>query len=171
MMKKVLGLTLGLTAMAMAAMAAPVTYVPEGGTHVGYGYNGARDGSHALYAEHSVVDQVVLGVEYRKLIHEGNELDIYGKYRLNNNIYVTIGNRDIDQVGNKFYAGIEGMTYLSDKFDGYASFKYSSAEKEYKVGALYDLNPQFDLDVNYTYQDRDETVDRKGVGVGLNYRF
>ncbi|MCI5837541.1 MAG: porin family protein [Veillonellaceae bacterium] len=154
-----------------AALAAPVTYIPEGGTNIGYNYNGARDGAHAVYAEHGIANRVVVGLEYRDLVHDGNEWDVYGKYRLSDNVYVTLGNRNYEVVGNKIYAGLEGMTYLSDKFDGYASVKVSSEEKEYKVGALYDLSPNFDLDVNYTYRDRDENINRQGVGVGVNYRF
>ncbi|MDU5915410.1 MAG: transporter [Negativicoccus succinicivorans] len=170
-MRKLAILTACACLVAGAAMAAPVTYIPEGGTNVGYGYNGAQDGSHAVYVEHGIADKVVIGAEYRDLVNQGNEFDVYGKYRLNDNVYVTLGNRNYDVAGNKLYAGVEGMTYLTDKFDGYASVKVSSEEKEYKVGALYDLNPNFDLDVNYTYQDRDEDMNRKGVGVGLNYRF
>ncbi len=170
-MRKTLVATLCLCAIAGAAVAAPVTYVPEGGTNLGYVYNGARDGSHIVYLEHGIADKVVLGLEYRDLINEGNEFDVYGKYRLNNNFYLTMGSREIDTLGNKFFFGVEGMAYLDEKFDGYASLKFSSDENEYKVGALYDLTPNFDVDVNYTYQDRDDVPDRKGVGIGLNYRF
>lgn len=170
-MRKTLLLTACVCALAGAAFAAPVQYIGEGGTSVGYGYNGAKDGSHAVYVEHGIADKVVVGAEYRDMIHSGHEFDVYGKYRLNDNIYLTVGNRNYDQAGNKLYGGVEGMTYLTDKFDGYASAKFSSEEKEYKVGALYDLNPHFDLDVNYTYQDRDKQDNRKGVGLGLNYRF
>lgn len=170
-MRKTIVLAACLCAVAGAALAAPVTYVPETGINVGYGYQGARDGSHIVYGEYGLTDKVVVGVEYRKLIHEGSEFDLYGKYRLNNNFYVTAGSRDIDQVGRKWFAGVEGMTYLTDKMDAYAGAKFSSKENEFKVGVLYDLDPHLDLDVNYTYQDRDDTHDRKGVGVGLNYRF
>lgn len=170
-MRKTLVLAACLCAVTGAALAAPVTYVPEGGFDIGYNYNGAKDGSHIFYGEYGIANKVVVGLEYRDLINEGNEMDVYGKYRLNNNFYITAGSREIDTVGHKLFVGVEGMAYLTDKIDGYASFKYSSKEQEYKVGALYDLDPHFDLDVNYTYQDRDDTVDRKGVGVGLNYRF
>ena len=64
----------------------------------------------------------------------------------------------------------EQMSYNS--LDAYGGLKLSSEEREYKVGLRLGLVPtSFDLDVNYTYYDRDKTSSEDGFGVGLNYHF
>ena len=153
------------------AQAAPVTYVPALHGNIGYSYNNAADGIHNVYAEFSPINKVVVGAEYRDWINRGHETDVYAKYRVTPQIYVGLGNRNYYDRDAKVYGLVEGMTNVADRLDAYASLKFSSEETEYKVGALYDLMPSIDLDVNYTYYDRDDSHNQDGVGVGMNYRF
>ena len=56
--------------------------------------------------------------------------------------------------------------------DAYAGLLVSSEERQYKAGLKLDLVPTaFDIDVNYTYYDRDDIDNEGGLGVGLNYHF
>lgn len=172
-MKKLILLAAAAAALAggaYTAQAAPVTYVPAMGGNVGYSYNGSADGIHNIYAEFAPIDRLVIGAEYRDWINRDNETDIYAKYRLGH-MYLGLGSRDYNDRGSKVFGLVEGMTNVADRLDAYAGLKVSSEEYEAKVGVLYDLMPSVDIDVNYTYYDRDHTSNEDGVGVGINYRF
>ena len=152
------------------AHAAPVTYVPALSGNVGYSYNGAADGVHGVYAEFSPVSRLVIGAEFRHWNNRNDETDIYAKYRIGH-AYVGIGSRDYYYRGSSTFGLIEGMANLAERLDAYAGLKFSEEEYEYKVGVLFDVMPELDLDINYTYYDRDHTRNKDGVGIGLNYRF
>lgn len=171
-MKKIVLLTAAalLAGGMYSADAAPVTYVPANHGNIGYSYNGAKDGIHNMYLEYSPLNKVVIGAEYRDWVNHGNETDVYAKYRLGR-MYLGFGNRNYNDRDAKTYGLVEGMTNLADRLDAYAGLKVSSEENELKVGVLYDLMPSVDIDVNYTYYDRDDTHNEDGVGVGINYRF
>lgn len=171
-MKKIVMLAAAalLAGGAYTAEAAPVTYVPAGHGNVGYSYNGANDGVHNVYLEYSPISKVVVGAEYRDWINAGNETDVYAKYRLGR-VYVGVGNRNYADRDAKVYGLVEGMTNVADRLDAYGSLKLNSDEREWKAGVLYDLMPSIDLDINYTYYDRDDAYNEDGVGVGINYRF
>lgn len=173
-MKKNLIAFVALAALAggaYTAAAAPVTYVPAMGGNAGYSYNNAADGVHDLYLEFSPINRVVVGAEYQDWINGGHSTDVYAKYRLSDRFYVGVGNRDYSEGGSKVFGMVEGMTNVADRLDAYAGVKLSSDEKEYRVGALYDLMPAIDIDVNYTYHDLDDYGNEDGIGVGVNYRF
>ncbi len=171
-MKKLtwLAAALILAGSAYSAEAAPVSYIGEDSGDVGYLYNGAHDGTHNAYLEYSPISKLVVGAEYRKWIHEGSETDVYAKYRIGH-AYVGVGSRNYYDRGAKTFGLVEGMTNLADRLDGYASLKISNEEKEWKVGVLYDVMPRLDLNINYVYYNRKDTDNKKGVGIGLNYRF
>lgn len=152
------------------AEAAPVTYVPSLSGNVGYSYNSAGDGVHNVYAEFSPINRLVIGAEFRHWINHNDETDVYAKVRLGH-AYVGIGSRDYYYRGSSTYGLIEGMTNLAERLDAYAGLKFSDEEYEYKVGVLFDIMPALDLDINYTYYDRDHVRNRDGVGIGVNYRF
>ena len=83
-----------------------------------------------------------------------------------------MGNRNYYDRDSKLYGLIEGRANVLGPVDAYAGLKVSSEEQEYKVGLQLDLVPtSFDLDVNYTYYDRDNVDDEDGFGIGLNYHF
>ena len=87
-------------------------------------------------------------------------------------VYLGLGNRNYYDRDSKIYGLIEGRTNVLGPLDAYAGMKLSSVEREYKVGLQLGLVPtSFDLDVNYTYYDRDDVENQDGFGVGLNYHF
>ena len=56
-----------------------------------------------------------------------------------------------------FFGLVEGRANVLGPVDAYAGLKVSSEEREYKAGLQLDLVPtSFDVDVNYTYYDRDD---------------
>ncbi len=171
-MKKLLFTAAVLTVFSGAYSAqALIPGVPVLETEVGYGYNGAKDGIHSAHIEISPVSKVIVGAEYRHWNHGGNETDIYAKYKLGH-VYLGLGNRNYYDRNAKVYGLLEGRTNVIGPLDAYGGLKLSSEEREYKVGLRLGLVPtSFDLDVNYTYYDRDKTSSEDGFGVGLNYHF
>lgn len=140
-------------------------------TEVGYGYNGAADGIHSAHIEVKPIPKLAVGAEYRHWNHRGNETDIYAKYKIGR-FFVGAGNRNYYDRDARMYGLIEGKTNVVGPLDAYAGLLVSSEEREYKAGLALNLVPtSFDLDVNYTYYDRDDTKNEKGLGVGLNYHF
>ena len=155
-MKKLLFAAAVLTVFSGAYSAqALIPGVPVLETEVGYGYNGAKDGIHSAHIEISPVSKVIVGAEYRHWNHGGNETDIYAKYKLGH-VYLGLGNRNYYDRDAKVYGLLEGRTNVIGPLDAYGGLKLSSEEREYKVGLRLGLVPtSFDLDVNYTYYDRD----------------
>ncbi len=137
----------------------------------GYGYNNAKDGIHALHVEVKPIPKLAVGAEYRHWNHAGNETDIYGKYKLGK-VYLGVGARDYYNAGTKIYGLVEGRTKVLGPVDAYAGLKVSEIEREYKAGVNVNLVPtSFDVDLNYTYYDRDDEKNEDGFGIGLNYHF
>lgn len=137
----------------------------------GYGYSNAKDGIHALHVEVKPIPKVAVGAEYRHWNHAGNETDIYGKYKLGK-VYLGVGARDYYNAGTKIYGLVEGRTKVLGPVDAYAGLKVSEIEREYKAGVNVNLVPtSFDVDLNYTYYDRDDEKNEDGFGIGLNYHF
>jgi len=166
-MKKVLA----LAAAAAILGAGEAWALPLVGVEAGYGYNTAKDGIHSAHIEIAPLNRIIIGAEYRHWNSAGNETDVYAKYRIGH-VYLGVGNRNYYDRDAKVFGLIEGRANIFGPLDAYAGMKVSSVEQEYKVGLQLDLVPtSFDLDVNYTYYDRDHVKNEKGVGVGLNYHF
>ncbi len=137
----------------------------------GYGYSNAADGIHSAHIEVKPIPKLAIGAEYRHWNNRGNETDVYAKYKIGK-LYVGAGNRNYYDRDAKMYGLIEGRTNLIGPLDAYAGLLVSSEERQYKAGLQVDLVPtSFDVDVNYTYDDRDDVENEKGVGIGLNYHF
>lgn len=168
-MKKIIG-----AAVALALLSGGLTaqaLVPGVDIETGYGYNTAKDGIHQFHVAVTPIPKLTVGAEARHWNHGGNETDVYGKYRLGQ-IYVGLGNRNYYDRDARMYGLIEGRTRVLGPVDAYAGLKVSSEEREYKAGLQLDLVPtSFDVDLNYTYYDRDDVKDEGGVGIGLNYHF
>lgn len=125
-------------------------------TEVGYGYNAAKDGIHSAHIEIKPIPKVVVGAGYRHWNHAGNETDVYAKYKIGH-LYIGAGNRNYYDRDAKLFGLIEGRANVLGPVDAYAGLKVSSEEREYKAGLQLDLVPtSFDVDVNYTYYDRDD---------------
>lgn len=140
-------------------------------TEVGYGYNATKDGIHSAHIEIKPIPKVVVGAGYRHWNHAGNETDVYAKYKIGH-LYIGAGNRNYYDRDAKLFGLIEGRANVLGPVDAYAGLKVSSEEREYKAGLQLDLVPtSFDVDVNYTYYDRDDVKNEGGLGVGLNYHF
>lgn len=140
-------------------------------TEVGYGYNAAKDGIHSAHIEIKPIPKVVVGAEYRHWNHAGNETDVYAKYKIGHSISAQATETIMTEMQN-FFGLVEGRANVLGPVDAYAGLKVSSEEREYKAGLQLDLVPaSFDVDVNYTYYDRDDVKNEGGLGVGLNYRF
>ena len=140
-------------------------------TEVGYGYNAAKDGIHSAHIEIKPIPKEVVGAGYRHWNHAGNETDVYAKYKIGH-LYIGAGNRNYYDRDAKLFGLVEGRANVLGPVDAYAGLKVSSEEREYKAGLQLDLVPtSFDVDVNYTYYDRDDVKNEGGLGVGLNYHF
>lgn len=140
-------------------------------TEVGYTYNNAADGVHGAHIEISPLNKVAIGAEYRHWNHRGNETDIYAKYKIGR-VYFGIGNRNYYDRDAKLFGMVGGKANLLGPLDAYAGLKVSSEEREYRAGLNLNLVPtSLDVDVNYTYYDRDHIDHEGGVGVGINYHF
>lgn len=138
-------------------------------TEVGYGYNSAADGIHSAHIEVKPIPKVAVGAEYRHWNNRGNETDVYAKYKIGH-FYVGAGNRNYYDRDARLFGLIEGKANVLGPLDAYAGLLVSSEERQYKAGLKLDLVPTaFDIDVNYTYYDRDDIDNEGGLGVGLNY--
>ena len=159
--------------------AAPVKDYKEGQTSVGYGYYDCTSGANAVYGEYGVTDKILVGVQYAKF-DEGHVTDVYGKYRLQDQVYAYLGGRDYnvdrsvggaDSKWGSVSVGVEGIVNLAPKVDAYASLKYSSRDNEYKIGVGYQIDKKWGIDLNYTKNDLDEGADVDGMVIGVNYTF
>ena len=144
-MKKILILA-GVLALSGAGSAFAIGGIMD--IDAGYSYNTAADGIHGGHLEIKPIPKLAIGAEYRHCNNRGDETDIYAKYKIGN-IYVGAGS-----------------------LDAYAGLLVSGEERQYKAGLQLDIVPtSFDLDVNYTYYDRDDIDNEGGIGFGLNYHF
>jgi len=180
MKKMLVGFVGTMMISSLCLAAAPVTDLNKGETVVGYSFSNFEvydidldtDG---FYLEHGIADKFILGVDRNEIENALKITDIYAKYKLDNNVSLTAGNREYSALGlseSKFTYGIEGSTVLADKIVGYAALKHNNLETEWKLGATYALADQVNLDLNYASKDFDGTDEKiKGIGFGINYKF
>lgn len=137
----------------------------------GYNYKTAADGIHGGHLEIRPVPKLAIGAEYRHWNHRGDETDVYAKYKIGR-IYLGAGSRNYYDRDAKMFGMVEGRANVVGPLDAYAGLLVSSEERQYKAGLQLDLVPtSLDLDVNYTYYDRDDIDNEGGIGFGLNYHF
>lgn len=139
---------------------------------IGTGYNGAKDGIYGGHIEVSPLPRTTVGAAVRHWKHGGNETDVYAKYKVDKHFSVGIGNRNYYDRDARIFGMVEGNANLIGPLNAYAGVLLSSQEQEYKAGVKLDLVPTaLDVDVNYTWFNRDDTKDERGVGIGLNYHI
>ncbi len=163
MKKTVLALTTLLTVSFSTGLAAPVNDLAQGQTAVGVGTD-------SVYLEHKVSDQLLLGIQNVDRDHNGSMDDLYGQFKIKNNLSGIIGNRDFDY-GTGLYFGLAVNGPLAPEWDGYASVIAGSDFKEIQVGANLRLTANVDLNINYHSFMPDEGRNGNGVGLGATYKF
>ncbi len=166
------------------------------GTYEGTTYDVGRAGMSNFYAQTGIRKNWMLAVEHSSASPHWTDgidtfslryksLDVTLQYDVAKNIRFIVGNRYYDISGtfndesvsekvNKFIYGIAAKTKLGQDMEGYAKFIKTSYETEYKAGVVYNFSKQSFLDVNYShhkYDYLDATVNTKGFGAGLGFRF
>lgn len=163
MKKSIVTLAAILTLTTGAASAAPINNLASGETAVGVGTTEA-------YIEHQVSDSFTLGYQSADRDYYGDQDDIYGQFRLTNNIRGIVGHRDMNYDSN-FYAGLAANVPLTPNMMGYASFVTGSDFKETQVGTNIDLVSNVELNVNYHSFSPDGGRTEDGFGVGATVKF
>lgn len=164
MKKIVLSLVAALVLSVGTGFAAPINDLATGQTAVGLG-------SDTFYLEHKLTDNFTLGFQNVDRGDNGTSLDdIYGQFRLSDNLRAIIGSRNLDS-GSKFYGGLAVNGPMAPEWDGYASFIAGNQFKELQVGANFHLAHNLDLNLNYHSFMPDAGRDTNGAGVGVTLKF
>ncbi|WP_110955561.1 hypothetical protein [Anaerosinus massiliensis] len=163
MKKSIVTLAAILTLTTGAASAAPIHNLAGGETAIGVGTNES-------YIEHQVSDDFALGYQRADRDEYGDHDDIYGQFRLNNNLRAIVGHRDLNYDTN-FYAGLAASVPLTPNMDGYASFVTGSDFKETQIGTNVSLISNVELNINYHSFSPDRGHNEDGFGVGATVRF
>lgn len=158
--------------------------------------------ANGYYVQHGLTDKITLGFEKNKGKYsctdgvDSNTInisfnDIYATYKVAKNAQILLGNRAYKLSGfgteagvpwsetlsteNKLMYGIQGTAKLAEKLNGYLGFIKTSEETESKIGVIYAVASNTNLDLNYTIHKWDiDDIDElkfKGIGFGLNYKF
>jgi hypothetical protein len=165
LLKKIVLTLVAVLALSVGTgFAAPVNDLATGQTAVGVG-------SDALYLEHQFSDNFTLGFQNLDRGDNGSSLnDIYGQFRLSNNLRAIVGSRNFDS-SSRLYGGIAVNGPLSSDWDGYASFVAGDQFQEWQVGANLRLASNVDLNLNYHSFIPDAGRDTNAVGVGVTLKF
>lgn len=170
--KFITGLTLALFVTSVGLVsAAPVKNLDDKETVAGYSYYDIDGAAHGIYVEHGLTDRVIIGTEYIDMKHSQKTYDLYGKYKLDQNILVSLGIRDYKDESTKLTVGLEATTPLAPTVDAYAGVKHNSVETEYKLGVGHQLNANWGVDLSYIWHDVDHGGTVNGIGLGFNYSF
>lgn len=175
MKKKILTALTGAMFVTGVAMAAPITDLEKGESVIGYNHynldiSGYSVDDDSFSLEHGIADKVIVGVE-RNSFDGAKATDLYAHYKLDPNIRLIVGNRDIDYGPSKMFVGIGGKTSLAPKVDGYASVTTSSIATEWQAGLAYKLNEQANLNLGYKSLKEDGTPTADGLGFGVGIKF
>ena len=162
MRKTVLTLAAILALNVGVGFAAPINNLSQGETAVGAGTD-------AFYLEHKLSNSFTLGFQN---VDRGSDMnDIYGQFKLSNNLRGIIGNRDFDGGGSRMYLGMAVNGPVAPGWDGYASLIGGNEFKEVQVGANIGLASNVDLNLNYHSYMPDWGRNKNGVGIGATLKF
>lgn len=163
MKKTVLAFAAFLALQAGAALAAPVNDLSRGQTAVGLS-------SDTFYLEHQISNSFTLGLQNVNWNNSGSMDDIYGQFKLDNNLRGIIGNRDLS-AKSELYLGLAVNGPIAPEWKGHASFVAGSEFKEMQAGASYALTHNVDLNLNYHSFMPDSGKNRNGADFGATFKF
>lgn len=163
MKKTVLALAALFALQATAAFAAPVNDLSQGQTAAGLSTD-------TFYLEHKVSNSFTLGLQNVDWDNKGSMDDIYGQFKLSENLRGIVGSRDLDP-GSKMYLGMAVDGQLSPEWKGYASLIAGSEFKEMQAGANYKVARNVDLNLSYHSYMPDAGRNRNGVDFGATLKF
>lgn len=164
MKKSLLALTALLALNATSVFAAPVNDLAAGETALGIGTT-------EYYLEHQITDTFTLGYQNADRDYYGDMDDIYGQFRLNQNIRAIVGNRDLPYDSSNFYAGLAVSASLSEKMTGYVSHVIGGDFNETQVGANIAIASNIDFNVNYHAFNPDRGRNEDKFGFGATVKF
>ena len=154
-MKKTLLTSAVMIALSVStAFAAPINNLNEDQTAIG-----VQD--RAMYVEHKFGDTLTLGIQ---------KDDLYGQFKLNNNLRVLAGSKDYNS-DSEFYAGVGVTAPLASNLDGYATLVAGSGFKEMQVGTNINVAPNFDLNLNYRTLMPDQGSSSDRTSIGASFKF
>lgn len=164
MKKSLLALTALAVLSANSVFAAPVNDLSSGETAIGIGTTD-------YYVEHQVPDLFTIGYQNADRDYYGDMDDIYGQFRVNENLRAIVGNRDLPYGSSNFYAGLAATAPLGERITGYLSFVTGGDFRETQLGTNIALASNIDLNVNYHAfnPDRGRNEDKFGVGAAVKF--
>lgn len=163
MKKTILTLTALLSLNVSAAFAAPINDLSQGQTAVGLGTD-------TFYVEHQINNGFTLGFQNQDKEGVGDMDDLYGQFKLSDNLRGIVGSRDFGY-SSKFYLGAAVNGPLNNQWNGYASLIAGSEFKELQVGANYNLSHNADFNLSYSSFMPDGGSNKSDVGVGVTFKF
>lgn len=163
MKKSLLALVAILSLHVSSVFAAPINDLGTGETAVGFS-------STDYYLEHQVTDTFTLGYQNADRDYYGDMDDIYGQFRLTNNLSAIVGHRDLNYDTN-FYVGLSANAPLAQNIDGYASYVSGGDFGETQIGTNIALASNVDFNVNYHSFNPDRGRSEDGFGFGATLKF
>ncbi len=164
MKKSLLALTAVLALNVTSVFAAPINDLSGGETAIGFGTTD-------YYVEHQISDKITIGYQNADRRYYGDMDDIYGQFRINENLRAMIGNRDLPYDSSNFYAGLAASAPLGDRIDGYISYAVGGDFKETQIGTNIAIASNIDFNVNYHVFSPDHGPNEDKFGVGATLKF
>lgn len=162
MKKTVLAFTAFTLLQAGTVLASPINDLSRSQTAVGLSTD-------AFYLEHQISNNVTVGFQNTDWDRVSYD-DIYGQFKLDNNLKGIIGSRDWASE-SKFYMGLAATAPLSPDWKGHASVIAGSEFKEFQAGASYALAGNVDLNVMYHTFRPDDGKAKSGADFGVTFKF
>lgn len=164
MKKSLLALTALVALNVTSVFAAPINDLSEGETAIGIGTT-------EYYVEHQLSDKFTIGYQNADRRYYGDMDDIYGQFRINENLRAMVGNRDLPYDSSNFYAGLAASAPLGDSMTGYISYAVGGDFKETQIGTNIAIASNIDFNVNYHAFTPDHGRNEDKFGVGATVKF
>lgn len=164
MKKSLLALTALVAFNVTSVFAAPINDLSAGETAIGFRTT-------EYYVEHQLSDNFTIGYQNADRRYYGDMDDIYGQFRISENLRAMIGNRDLPYDSSNFYAGLAASAPLGDRMTGYISYAVGGDFKEAQVGTNIAIASNIDFNVNYHAFSPDYGRNEDKFGVGATIKF